>query len=164
MASIGRRLRCGEQPGLDTLEVSPPMKLDASPCREDHELSQRPVAKADGFDRDPNMPGTPRKRLVLRDLCASLSIRVGREEFIGDSALEEEDNVAGPSSHLEVVAEWEGASSSCVCRRVRGRKVVELLTEAVADDGLLMFIGAGASFGVQAALTFGCGEITPTKW
>ena len=41
---------------------------------------------------------------------------------------------------------------------------MELLTEAVADDGLLMFITAGASFGVQAALTFGCGEITPATW
>ena len=73
----------------------------------------------------------------------------------------EEDDVAGPSSHLEAVAETEGASSSsCVCRRVRGRNVVELLIEAVADDGLLMFIATGASFGVQAALKFGRGEVT----
>lgn len=108
------------------------------------------------------MPGTPRKRLVLRDLCVSLSARICWEELIGDSALEEEDGVAGPSSHLEVVAVIEGASSSsCVCRRVRGRKVVELLIEAVADDGLLMFIATGASFDVQAALKFGRGEITP---
>lgn len=107
------------------------------------------------------MPGTPRKRLVLRDLSA----RFGREGCIGDSALEGVEDVAGPSSHLEVVAEREGVSwSSCVCRRVRGRKVLELLTEAEADDGLLMFIAGGGSFGVQAALTFGCGEITPAKW
>lgn len=91
------------------------------------------------------MPDAPRKRLVLRDLCASLSARVGREELIGDSALGEHD-VVGPSSHLEVVAEKEGASlSPCVGRRVRGRKVVELLSEAVADDGLLMFIAVGAN-------------------
>ena len=110
------------------------------------------------------MPGTPRKRLLLRDLCASLSTRVGREACIGDAALTEEDDIAGPSSHLEVVAEREFASSSsCVCRRVRGRKVVELLTEAVAEDGLLMFIAVGASFGVHAALTFGRGEITPAN-
>ena len=102
---------------------------------------------------------------MLRDLCASLSARIGREDLVGDSALEEEDDVAGPSSHLELVAELDGASSSsCVCRRVRGRKVVELLSEAVADDDLLMFIATGASFGVQAALIFGRGEITPAKW
>ena len=41
---------------------------------------------------------------------------------------------------------------------------MELLTEAVADEGLLMFIAVGASFGVQAALTFGWGDITPVKW
>lgn len=110
------------------------------------------------------MPGAPRKRLVLRDPCSSLSARVCREGFIGDSALEEEDDTTGPSSHLEFVAEREGASSSpCVCRRVRGRKVVELLTEAVTDKGLLVFIAAEASSGVQAALTFGYGEITPAK-
>ena len=40
---------------------------------------------------------------------------------------------------------------------------MELLTEAVADNGLLMSIAAGASFGVQAALAFGCGEITRAK-
>ena len=110
------------------------------------------------------MPGAPRKRLVLRDLCSSLSARVCREGFVGDSALEEDD-AAGPSSHLEFVAEREGASSSsCFCRRVRGRKVVELLTEAVTDKGLLVFIAAETSSGVQAALTFGYGEITPAKW
>lgn len=93
------------------------------------------------------MPGALRKRLVLRDLCASLSARGCRMQFIGDSALEEEDDVVGPSSQLGVVAEKEGTSSStCVCRRVRGRRVVELLTEAVADDGLLMFIAVGATF------------------
>ena len=93
------------------------------------------------------MPGAPRKRLVLRDLGGSLSARVGWEELIRDSVLEED--VAGPSSHLEVVAERERASSSsCVCRRVRGRRFVELLTKAVADDGLLMFIAVGANFGV----------------
>ena len=125
------------------------MRLDASPCKEDHGLSQKLVANVDVFDGEPSMPGTPRKRLVLRDLCASLSARVGREESIGDSALEEEEDVAGPSSHLEVVAERKDASwSSCVCRRVRGRKVAELLTEAVADDRLLMFIAAGPGFGV----------------
>ena len=110
------------------------------------------------------MPGVPRKRLVLRDLWASLSACAGWEGSIGDSALEEKDEVAGPSSHLEVVAGRGGVSlSSCACRRVRGRRVVEMLTEAVADDGLLMFIAAGASFGVQSALTFGCGELTPAK-
>lgn len=100
--------------------------------------------------------------MVLRDLCASRSARICWEEFDGISALKEEDDVAGPSNHLEAVAELEGASSSsCVCRRVRGRNVVELLTEAVADDGLLMFIAAGAKFGVQAASKFGLGEVTP---
>ncbi len=91
------------------------------------------------------MPGTPRKRLVLRDLCAYCSARACREMFIGDSALEEEDGVGGPSSHLGFFADSEGtSSSSCVCRRGRGRKVVELLTEAVTDEGLLVFIAAGA--------------------
>ena len=47
---MGRRLRSGERPGLDTRELSPPMRFDASPCREDHELSQSSVAKVDGFD------------------------------------------------------------------------------------------------------------------
>ena len=70
----------------------------------------------------------------------------------------------GPSSHLEAVAERKVASwSSCVCRRGRGRKVAELLTEAVADDGLLMFIAAGPGFGVQAALTFGSRETISAK-
>ena len=141
------------------------MRLDASPCREDHELSQRPVVKVVEFDGDPRMPGAPKKRLVLRDLCASLFARDGWEAFIGYSVLEEEDDVAGPSSHLEVVAGRKGvSSSSCVCRRVRGRRFAELLTEAVADDGLLLFIAIGPSFGVQVALTFGCGELTPAKW
>ncbi len=40
---------------------------------------------------------------------------------------------------------------------------MELLTEAVADDGLLIFIAARASFGVQAALTFGWGDLDPAK-
>ena len=83
---------------------------------------------------------------------------------MGDSALEEEEDVVGPSSHLEVVAERKDASwSSCVCRRGRGRRVAELLTGAVADNGLLMFIAAGPGFGVQAALTFGSGEIISAK-
>lgn len=87
----------------------------------------------------------------------SLSACFDWEESVKNSVLEEGDDVAGPSSHLEVVAEREYASSSSsVCRRVRGRKVVELLTEAVADEGLLMFIAVWTSFGVQAALTFGC--------
>ena len=47
---MGRRLRSGERPGLDPRALSPPIRLDASPCREDHELSQRPVAKLDEFD------------------------------------------------------------------------------------------------------------------
>ena len=58
----------------------------------------------------------------------------------------------------------EASWSSCVCRRGRGRNVAELLSEAVADDGLLMFIAAGPGFGVQAALTFGFGEIISAKW
>ena len=41
---------------------------------------------------------------------------------------------------------------------------MELLTEAVADEDLLMFIAGGASIGVQAALTFGLGAISPAKW
>lgn len=58
------------------------------------------------------MPGAaPRKRLLLRVLCVCLSARLDREGFVGDSALEEEDNVVGPSSHLELVAEGEGVSS-----------------------------------------------------
>ena len=94
-----------------------------------------------------------------------MSARLCREKSLEDSAFEGEDDVAGPSSRLEVVAKRESASSSsCVCRQIRGRKVVELLTEAVADEGLLMFIAVGASFGVQAALTFGWGNITPAKW
>ena len=83
---------------------------------------------------------------------------------MGDSALEEEEDVVGPSSHLEVVAGSRDASwSSYVGRRERGRRVAELLTEAVADHGLLMFIAAGPGFGVQAALTFGSGEIISAK-
>ena len=105
------------------------------------------------------MPVAPRKRLLLRFLCASGSARLDREGFVGDSALEEEeDDVVGPSSHLEFFAEGVGASSSYVCRRVRGRRVAELLTEAVADDGLLIFIAVGASFGVQAASRFWLGR------
>lgn len=111
------------------------------------------------------MPGALKKRLVLRDLCTSLSASDGWEDFIGDPVLGGEDDVAGPSSHLEGFAGREGVSSSSgVCRRVRGRKVVELLSEAVADEGLLMFIAVGPSFGVQAALTFGYGKFTPAKW
>lgn len=93
------------------------------------------------------MLGAPRKRLVLRDLCASLSAPGCRRQFIGDSVLEEEDDVAGPSSQLGVFAKRGGTSSSTsVCRRVRGRRVVELLAEAVADDGLLEFIAVGPTF------------------
>ena len=95
----------------------------------------------------------------------SLSVRLRQDKFVGDSALEEEDDVGGPSSHLVLVVKMKGASSSsCVCRRTRGRRVVELLTEAAADEGLLMFIAGGTSFGVQAALTFGWGKSTPAKW
>ena len=111
------------------------------------------------------MLDAPGKRLLLRVLSVSLSARLRQEKFVGDSALEEGHDVGGPSSHFVVVVKREGASSSsCVCRRTRGRRVVELLTEAVADDGLLMFIAGGASFGVQAALTFGWGKMTPAKW
>ena len=77
------------------------MRLDASPCREDHELSQRLVAKVDESDGDPIMSDGPRKRLLLRVLCASLSTRPLQERFAGDSALEE-DKAGGPSSHLVV--------------------------------------------------------------
>ena len=85
-----------------------------------------------------------------------MSVRLRKERFVGDSALEEEHDVEGPSSHFVAAVETEGASSSsCVCRGKRGRKVVELLTEAVVDNGLLMFIAGGASNGAQATLTFG---------
>ena len=63
-----------------------------------------------------------------------------------------------------VAGRKEASWSSCICRRGRGRKVAELLSEAVAEDGLLMFIAAGPGFGVQAALTFGFGEIISAKW
>ena len=36
---------------------------------------------------------------------------------------------------------------------------MELLSEAVSDEGLLIFIAVGASFGVQATLTFGWGVL-----
>ena len=78
------------------------MRLDANPCREDHELSQRLVAKADESDRDPITSDASRKRLLLRILCASMSARLRQERFAGDSALEE-DEAGGPSSHLVVV-------------------------------------------------------------
>ena len=94
---------CGGRPGLDVLDPSPPMRLDANPCREDHELSQRLVAKVDGSDRDPITSDAPRKRLPLRDLCASLSARLRQERLAGDSAREEEDEAGGPSSNLVMV-------------------------------------------------------------
>ena len=78
------------------------MRLDANPCREDHELSQRVVAKIEESDRDPIASDAPRKRLLLRVLCASLSARLRQERSAGDSALEE-DEAGGPSSHLVFV-------------------------------------------------------------
>ena len=112
------------------------------------------MAKVDGFGGESVMPGAPRKWSPLRVPCASLSARLGWLRSIGEYTLAEEEDTAGPSSHLDCVAKVNGVpSSSYVCRRVRGRKVVELLTEAVADEGRLMFIAARASFGVQAALT-----------
>ena len=71
------------------------------------------------------------------------------------SALEDGLDVEWPSSHIDVAAESNVPSWSCVCRHVRGRKVVELLSEAVADDGLLILITAKTSFAVQGASTFG---------
>ena len=43
-------MRCGEWPGLEAPDLSPPIRLDAYPCIEDHEVPQSAVTKGDGFD------------------------------------------------------------------------------------------------------------------
>lgn len=142
VASIGRRRRRGERPGLESLEVLLPTKLDAKPCIEDHELSQRPVEDVDGGDWDFKTLGRPTKRLLLRDLGGSLSVHGGGSVWgIGEAALVEEEDAAGPSSPFGVKSERDGVSSfSWIWRRVRGRRVVELPAEAAEDVGLLMLI------------------------
>ena len=66
--SFGRRLCGAERAGLEALELSLPMRFEAIPCREDQELCQRFEAKVEVVTWEPNILGTPRERLVLRDL------------------------------------------------------------------------------------------------
>ena len=132
------------------------------PCKEDHVLPHKPAAKFDGVTWDPSKLGTPRKRLVLRDRSGSLSDRVGREGClfgIGEGFLEDEDDTAGPSSQLVdfVGDENVSCSSSLVRRRLRGRRVVELLTEAVEDGGRSTFMAVTANLGFVKKVTCGLG-------
>ena len=132
------------------------------PCKEDHVLPHKPAAKLDVATWDPSRLGTPNKRLVLRDLSGSLSDRVGREGClfgIGEGFLEDDDDTAGPSSQLGdfVGVAKLSPSSSLVRRRLRGRRVVELLTEAVEDGGRSTFMAVTANLGFVKKLTCGLG-------
>lgn len=152
-------------PGLEARELSLPMRSDAMPCKEDHVLPHKPAAKFDGVTWDPSRLGTPRKRLVLRDRSGSLSDRVGREGClfgIGEGFLEDEDDTGGPSSQLGdfVGLENVSSSSSLVRRRLRGRRVVELLTEAVEDGGRSTFMAVTANLGFVKKVTCGLGGYT----
>ena len=149
-------------PGLETRELSLPVRSDAMPCKEDHVLPHKPAAKFDGVTWDPSRLGTPGKRLVLRDRSGSLSDRVGREGClfgIGEGFLEDEDDTAGPSSQPVdfVGVENVSSSSSLVRRRLRGRRVVELLTEAVEDGGRSTFMAVTANLGFVKKVTCGLG-------
>ena len=78
---------------------------------------------------------------MLRDRSGTLSVRVGLEGCllgIGEGALEGEDDVEGPSSQVGAIV-CVSPSSPCVWRLLRGRKVVELLIEAV-DGGRSTFM------------------------
>ena len=115
---MGCLLRVGEWPGLETREISLPIRSDAMPCKEDQVLPHRPVAKFECVTCDPSRPGTPKNRLVLRDRSGTLSVRVGLEGCvlgIGEGALEDEEDAEGPSSQLGVFVELEGVSSSSPC-------------------------------------------------
>ena len=149
-------------PGLEALELSLPIRSDAMPCKDDHVLPHKPAAKLDGVTWDPNRLGTPKKRLVLRDRSDSLSDRFGREGClfgIGEGFLEDKDDTAGPSSQLGDFVEVANvsSSSSLVRRRLRGRRVVELLTEAVEDGGRSTFMAVTANLGFVKKLTCGSG-------
>ena len=149
-------------PGLEALELSLPIRSDAMPCKEDHVLPHKPAAKLDGVTWDPSRLGTPKNRLVLRDRSGSLSDRVGREGClfgIGEGFLEDDDDTAGPSSQLRDFAGVAkvSSSSSLVRRRLRGRRVVELLTEAVEDGGRSTFMAVTANLGFVKKLTCGLG-------
>ena len=70
---------------------------------------------------------------------------------MGEGALEDEEDIAGPSSQFGAPRKGIDAasSSSCVRRRFRGRKIVELLAEAVLDFGrsiLLIVLDANVGF------------------
>ena len=149
-------------PGLEARELSLPIRSDAMPCKEDHVLPHKPAAKLDGVTWDPSRLGTPRKRLVLRDRSGPLSDRVGREGClfgIGDGFLDDDDDTAGPSTQLGLSVGVENvfSSSSLVRRRLRGRRVVELLTEAVEDGGRSTFMAVTANLGLVKKVTCGLG-------
>lgn len=114
------------------------------------------VAKFMEVDRDSSVLGTPRKRLLLRETRGLWSFRAGLEGWalgIGDGALDE-DEVERLSSQLGFAAEGSGwpPSSSLVRRRFRGRKVVELLAEAVEEDSVM---ATKAKCGLSPGLTWG---------
>ncbi len=79
---------------------------------------------------------------MLRDLERSLSGLAGREGCVlgmGEAALEEVDEIEGPSSQLGVGVDEERApsSSSFVRRLLRGLNVVELPAEALDEESFM---------------------------
>lgn len=123
-------------------------------CKDDQELSQRPVAKLEGVVFDARILGTPKNRLLLREAWVPPTVLGGLGERVlaaGDGLLVKGD-AEGPSTQLGFPSKKTASlpSSSVVRRRFRGRKVVELLAEAEVEES---FIALEAKSGLSTSLT-----------